>query len=104
MACGAPRATKAGMANRGPNAFPGGCMGAGCQGKIGVVAYAQAVPPSWNAGAIFVFEQRAYFSACRIVCEVPSAKSLGIRALPCGLVVGGVALRSFFADTRALGA
>ena len=73
-------------------------------GEQGVVQYAHAVPPSWNAGAIAVFVQRAYFSAWRMVCEVPSAKSLGMRAFPCGLVVGGVSVRSFFADTRALGA
>jgi transposase len=59
---------------------------------------------SWNAGTMSVFVQRAYFSACRIVCEVPSAKSLGMRALPCGFGTGGFCVKSGRAVTSALGA
>ena len=38
----------------------------------------------WNAGAMVVLEQRAYFSAWRMVFEVPSGMSAGMRACPCG--------------------
>ena len=69
-------------------------MGGGCQGKTGAVQYAHAVPPSWNAGAMVVLVQRAYFSAWRMVFEVPSGMSARMRALPCGLVVGGLAVKS----------
>src|SRR5436305_1162761 len=65
MALGAPRATKAGTANPGPNAWPGGFMGGGSHGKRGDVQYAHAVPPSWKAGTMLVLVQRAYFSAWR---------------------------------------
>src|SRR5437899_8811750 len=103
MALGAPRATKAVIANPGWNSFCGGCMGGGCQGKKGVVQYAHAVPPSRNAGAMTVFVQWAYFSAWSRVFEVPSRMSVR-RVLPCGLPTGGFLLRSFRAITMALGA
>ena len=61
------------------------------------------MPPSLNAGAMVGLKQRAYFSAWRIVFEVPSVMSAR-RALPCGLVTGGFLLRSFFAISMALGA
>ena len=89
MASGAPRLAKAAIANPGWNALPGRVMGGGCQGNTGDVQYAHAVPPSRNAGAMVVLEQRAYFSAWRMVFEVPSVMSAR-RALPCGLVVGGL--------------
>src|SRR4051794_30671709 len=103
MASGAPRPTKAAIANPGWNPLDGGFIGGGCQEKKGDVQYAHAVPPSWNAGAMNVLEQRAYFSAWRMVFEVPSRMSVR-RVLPCGLVVNGVLLRSFIAITMALGA
>ena len=63
-------------------------MGGGSQGKGRAVQYAQAVPPSRNAGGMQVLEQRAYFSAWRIVFDVPSVMA-SIRVLPWGLGVGG---------------
>src|SRR5262245_55436243 len=103
MALGAPRATKGAIANPGWNSFCGSCMGGGCQGKKGVVQYPHAVPPSWNAGAMVVLEQRAYFSAWRMVFEAPSVMSV-MRVLPCGFPVGGFVLRSFIPITMPLGA
>src|SRR5438552_8799456 len=103
MASGAPRLARAGMQNPAWNALPGRVMGGGCQGNAGAVQYAHAVPPSWNAGAMYVLEQRAYFSAWRIVFESPSRMS-AIRVLPCGLIVmGGYVLKLFSADTIAFG-
>src|SRR5262249_7573416 len=62
----------------------GGFMGSGNHGKTkGDVQYAHAVPPSWNGATIVVLEQRAYFSAWRIVFEVPSRMS-AMRVLPWG--------------------
>src|SRR5260370_16273429 len=101
MASGAPRATKAGMQNPGANALTGRSMGGGCQGNAGAVQYAHAVPPSWNAGTMNVFEQRAYFSAWRMVFERPSVMS-PMRVLPWGVYVDGFLLKLFFADTMAL--
>src|SRR6185503_5465620 len=46
--------------------------------------------------------QRAYFSAWRMVFEVPSVKSAGMRTLPCGVLTGGSVVRSYSADARAL--
>src|SRR5215467_10355484 len=86
MASGAPKAAKARIANPGVNPGRGGDMGGGCQGKGTAPLYAQALPPSLNAGAMTVLEQRAYFSAWRMVFEVPSWMSAGMRALPCGLI------------------
>src|SRR6266849_6164809 len=83
MALGAPRGTKAAMQNPGPNPLYGGFMGGGCQGDTRDVPYAHAVPPSWNAGAMVVLEQRAYFSAWSMVFEVPSVMSR-MRVLPWG--------------------
>ena len=80
----------------------GGVMGGGCQGKRGDAVYAHALPPSRNAGTMLVFEQRAYFSAWRMVCDVPSVMT-AMLFLPCGFVTGGLLLRSFWAFTRALG-
>src|SRR5260370_19855251 len=98
MASGAPRGTKAAMQNPGPNPLYGGFMGGGSQGNArGDVQYAHAVPPSRNAGAIVVLEQRAYFSAWRMVFERPSVMS-PMRVLPWG--PGGV----LCPDIRALGA
>src|SRR5437870_596859 len=102
MASGAPRPTKAAIANPPWNALPGSVMGDGSQGKKGDVQYAHALPPSRNAGAMKLLEQRAYFSAWRMVFEVPSGMLAGMRAFPCGLVVGGFAVRSFIPITRAL--
>ena len=69
------------MANPGWNALPGRTMGGGCQGNAAAVQYAQAVPPSLNAGAMYVLEQRAYFSAWRMVFVRPSVMS-AMRVLP----------------------
>src|SRR5262249_48837215 len=71
MDCGAPRAARAGIANPGWYAFPGKTMGGGNHAKARAVQYAHAVPPSENAGRLG-FEQRAYFSAMRMVFERPS--------------------------------
>src|SRR6516162_6666485 len=98
MALGAPLAAKARIANPGVNPARGGDMGGGCQGKGTAPLYAQALPPSLNAGAMTVLVQRAYFSAWRMVFEVPSGMSAGMRALPCGL------LADVSAITMALGA
>jgi hypothetical protein len=76
------------MQNPGKNALGGNCMGGGSQGKKGEAQYAHAVPPSLNAGTMVVLKQRAYFSAWRIVFEVPSS-DVGEAGLPCGLVTGG---------------
>src|SRR3990172_338014 len=102
MALGAPRPAKAGIANPGRSALPGKVMGGGSQGNTADVQNAHALPPSRNGGAMSVLVQRAYFSAWRMVCGVPSAKSAGMRPLPCGLLVGGLTVRSYFADTSAL--
>src|SRR5436305_8941683 len=88
MALGAPRATKAGIAKPGPNAWGGRFMGGGSQGKTRDAQYAQAVPPSLNAGTMLVLEQRAYFSAWRTVFAVPSVTSSNL-VLPCGPAAGG---------------
>src|SRR5262245_50468704 len=103
MASGAPRATKAAIANPGWNALPGRVMGGGCQGNIPAVQYAHAVPPSRNGGAMYKLEQRAYLSACRMVFEVPSVMS-SKRILPCGEPTGGVLLRSAVPEIKPLGA
>src|SRR5262249_45632598 len=95
MTSGAPRATKTGTQNPVPNALPSGFMGGGSQGKKGPAQYAHAAPPSWNGSAIVVLEQRAYFSAWRMVFERPSVMS-AMRVLPWGL--GGL----FCPATRAL--
>ena len=80
--------------------LPGGFMGGGSQGKAGGdVQYAHTVPPSPNVGGRAVFEQRAYFSAWRMVFDVPSGKWPGMRALPCGIRTGE---GSFRAVTRPL--
>src|SRR5688572_24895712 len=84
MASGAPRAAMARIANPGANPRRGGVIGGGCQGKAAPPPYAQAAPPSLNAGAMTVLEQRAYFSAWRMVFDVPSGMSAGMRVLPCG--------------------
>src|SRR5213592_3350991 len=84
MALGAPWFAKAGMQNPGWNTLLGSVMGGGCQGNGRAVQYAHAVPPSWNCGAMVVLVQRAYFSAWRMVFEVPSGTSASMRALPCG--------------------
>src|SRR6476659_1159077 len=97
MASGAPTAAKARIANPGPNPARGGVMGGGCQGNGAAPEYAHAVPPSWNCGAMVVLVQRAYFSAWRMVFEVPSWMSW-MRALPCGLSTNLCAI------TMALGA
>ena len=44
-------------------------------GTVIEVQYAHAVPPSPSADGRAWVEQRAYFSACRIVFEVPSVMS-----------------------------
>src|SRR5437588_5881011 len=98
MALGAPRATKAGIANPGPNARGGRFMGGGCQGNTMAAQYAHAVPPSWNAGGMAVLVQRAYFSAWRMVFDVPSVMAAKV-VRPCGLGLGGPT-----PDTRPLGA
>src|SRR5258708_5583076 len=95
MASGAPRAARAGMQNPVWKALPGSAIGGGSHGNKLAVQYAHAVPPSWNCAAIVVLEQRAYFSAWRMVFEVPSVIS-AMRILPWGL--GGF----FCADTMAL--
>src|SRR5437016_2285808 len=82
MASGAT-AAKARIANPGPNPARGGLMGGGCQGNGAAPLYAHAVPPSWNCGAMVVLEQRAYFSAWRMVFDVPSVSS-SRRVVPCG--------------------
>src|SRR5437764_4428929 len=102
MALGAPRPAKPAIANPGWNALPGRVMGGGCQGNKSAAQYAQAVPPSRNAGAMYVLEQRAYFSAWRRVLERPSVMS-AMRVLPWGVTVGGFVVKLFSADTRALG-
>src|SRR5438034_2746368 len=84
MASGAPRAAKTGRQNPAANGLPGRTMGGGCQGNAGAVQYAHAVPPFRNCGAMVVLVQRAYFSAWRMVFEVPSGMSVSMRALPCG--------------------
>src|SRR4051812_17445306 len=85
MASGAPRLARAAIANPGWNARGGRFMGGGCQGKGTAAQYAHAVPPSRNGGAFVVLEQRAYFSACRMVFDSPSAFSMSVRrVLPCG--------------------
>src|SRR5207237_5391797 len=94
MASGAPRPARAASANPGWNALPGRFMGAGCQGNTAAVQYAQAVPPSRNAGAMNALEQRAYFSAWRMVFVRPSVMS-AMRVLPWGVDVGGLVLKSF---------
>src|SRR5947199_2217236 len=86
MALGAPRKAKAGIANPGWNALPGSVMGGGSHGKKTDVQYAHAVPPSWNGigMAVSVVEQRAYFSALRMVFERPSVMAAMV-SFPCGL-------------------
>ena len=73
-------------------------MGGGCQGNKADAPYAHAVPPSLNAGAMSVLVQRAYFSAWRMVCEVPSAMSAGMRALALRIGRGRTCVKSFSAD------
>src|SRR5262245_9761693 len=84
MASVAPLAAKLRIANPVANPARNGDIGGGCQGN-GPPEYAHAVPPSWNRGAMVVLVQRAYFSAWRMVFEVPSWTSAAMRALPCGL-------------------
>src|SRR5436309_9474486 len=84
MALGAPRFANAGMQNPGWNGLPGSLMGGGCQGNWAAPQYAHAVPPSRNCGAMVVLVQRAYFSAWRMVFDVPSGMSVSTRVLPCG--------------------
>src|SRR5262245_60566024 len=103
MTSGAPRAAKAGMQNPGANVLPGRIMGGGCQENKKAVVYLQGVPPSWKAGCMSLFEQRAYFSALRMVLDVPSVISAR-RILPCGFDTIGVWARSVCVFTRALGA
>src|SRR5262245_28751746 len=105
MALTTPRFAKPGMQNLGPNALPGRIMGGGCQGNTKAVVYPQAVPPSRKEGGMTgsVLEQRAYFSALRMVFDVPSVISAR-RTLPCGVVTIGVWVRSVCVFTRALGA
>src|SRR2546430_12170490 len=86
MALGAPWFANAARQNPGWNALPGSAMGGGCQGNARAVQYAHAVPPSWNCGAMVVLVQRAYFSAWRMVFDVPSGMSAGVRALPCAVI------------------
>src|SRR5262245_24962356 len=86
MALRAPRAARAGIANPGWKALPGRTMGGGCHGKTMDVQYAHAVPPSENAGRVG-FVQRAYFSALRMVFDVPSVMSVR-RVLPWGRSLG----------------
>src|SRR5690242_13969407 len=86
MASGAPLAAKARTANAGANGLGGRAMGGGCQANAGAALYAQAVPPSWNAGTRVALEQRAYFSACRMVVVVPSVRS-SRRVFPCGPIM-----------------
>src|SRR5262249_21417580 len=90
MELGAPRVARAGIANPGWNALPGRTMGSGSHWKATDVQYAHAVPPSWNAGK-FGFEQRAYFSAMRMVFEVPSVMSVR-RTFPWGRSTSGPVL------------
>src|SRR2546425_13317603 len=103
MELGAPRFTTPGMQNPGWNILTGSVMGGGCQGNAAEALYAHAVPPSWNCGAMVVLVQRAYFSAWRMVFDVPSVKSAGMPALPCGLTVNGLVVRSALPTTSALG-
>src|SRR5687768_6720727 len=98
MALGAPVAAKPRTANAGANPRRGGDIGGGCQLNWGAPLFAHAVPPSWNCDGRVVLVQRAYFSAWRMVFEVPSGMSKGIRALPCGLPA------NLSPITRALGA
>src|SRR5438067_6902786 len=98
MALGAPRFARAAIAKPGWNALPGSVMGSGCQAKATAVQYAHAVPPSWNAGGIVVLVQRAYFSAWRMVFDVPSVMAAK-RVRPCGPGLGGPT-----PDTSPLGA
>src|SRR4051794_28353090 len=101
MAAGAPMFAKPGIANPGWNALPGKSMGCGCQANAGAVVYAQAVPPSRNAGGRAGFEQRAYFSAWSRVFDVPSVMKLKL-IFPCGSDLYGVVLRSVMACNNAL--
>ena len=82
MALGAPWFAKAGTQNPAPNALTGRSMGGGSQGNAPAPPYAHALPPSRNGGGMVVLVQRAYFSACRTVLDVPSGTSAGIRVLP----------------------
>src|SRR5262245_21671719 len=83
MALGAPRFARPAIANPGWNPRGGRSMGGGCQGKGRAVQYAHAVPPSWNTGGMVVLEQRAYFSAWRIVFDSPSVMAAKT-VRPCG--------------------
>src|SRR5437763_5105027 len=71
----APRGTRPAIANPGWKPRGGRSIGGGCQGKGRAVQYAHAVTPSRNAGAMVVFEQRAYFSAWRMVFDSQSVMS-----------------------------
>src|SRR5262245_55239641 len=97
MMLGAPRVASAGIANPGWKALPGRSMGSRSHGKATEVQYAHAVAPSENAGRAG-FEQRAYFSALRMVFEVPSVMSAR-RTFPWGRSMSGPALRT---DSKAL--
>src|SRR5439155_7393489 len=103
MALGAPWFATPGMQKPSWNILTGGVMGGGCQGNGAAAQYAHAQPPSWNCGARVVLVQRAYFSAWRMVFDVPSVKSAGMRALPCGLALNGLVVRSFCPAIKALG-
>src|SRR5262250_2242763 len=97
MASGAPWFAKAGMQNPAPNVLTGSAMGGGSQGNGPAPLYAQVLPPSRNCGSMVVLVQRAYFSAWRMVFDVPSGMPAGMRVLPRGFVLNGVVVMSFSA-------
>src|SRR5262245_41198442 len=101
MALGAPWFATPGIQNPGWNVCVGCPMGGGCQGNARTALYAHAVPPFWNCGAMVVFVQRAYFSAWRMLFDVPSVMSPK-RVLPCGLAVNGLVVRSLCRANTAL--
>src|SRR5258707_639199 len=98
MASGAPLAAKVRIANPGTNPARGGGLGGRRPGNWGAPQYGHALPPSWNCGAMVVLVQRAYFSAQRMVFEVPSGMPVSRRVLPCGVSA------NLSAITMALGA
>src|SRR5262245_64917302 len=102
MALGAPWFACPGMQKPGANALTGRSIGGCCQLNPPPAQYAHAVPPFWNCGGRIVLVQRAYFSACRMVFDVPSGMSAGMRVLPWAFVLYGVVVMSFCATTRAL--
>src|SRR5262245_59423616 len=92
MMLGAPRVARAGIANPGWKALPGKTMGGGNHAKERDVQYAHAVPPSENAGRVGS-EHRAYFSALRMVFEVPSVMSVR-RTFPWGVSITELVFRT----------